>query len=123
ETLGLLRELAKAAGLDRAREDLFTGRKINFTENRSVLHTALRNLSGTPVMADGADVMPKVRAVLDKMRDFTEKVRGGEWLGFSGKPIRHVVNIGIGGSDLGPVMVTEALKPYSRDSSGRQRIQ
>ncbi|MEO7426143.1 MAG: glucose-6-phosphate isomerase [Fibrobacteria bacterium] len=123
ETLGLLRKLAEAANIDQAKEDLFTGKKINFTEGRAVLHTALRNLSATPVSVDGQDVMPKVRAVLDKMRDFTEKVRTGAWLGFSGKPIKHVVNIGIGGSDLGPVMVTEALKPYSRDSSGRITVQ
>jgi glucose-6-phosphate isomerase len=123
ETLSLLRKLAEAARIDQAKEDLFTGKKINFTEGRAVLHTALRNLSATPVSVDGQDVMPKVRAVLDKMRDFSEKVRGGAWLGFSGKPIRHVVNIGIGGSDLGPVMVTEALKPYSRDSSGQVTVQ
>ena len=119
ETLTLLRALAEAAGVADAREAMFTGKKINFTEGRAVLHTALRNLSGTPVLVDGEDVMPKVRAVLDKMRDFTEKVRTGAWLGHSGKTIKHVVNIGIGGSDLGPVMVTEALKPYSCDSAGR----
>ncbi|MEO6096223.1 MAG: glucose-6-phosphate isomerase [Fibrobacteria bacterium] len=119
ETLSLLRELAKAANLDKAKEDLFSGKKINFTEGRAALHTALRNLSAAPVMVDGQDVMPKIRAVLDKMREFSEKVRTGAWLGFSGKPMRHVVNIGIGGSDLGPVMVTEALKPYSRDANGQ----
>ncbi len=123
ETLGLLRDLAEASGIDQAKEELFTGKKINFTEGRAVLHTALRNLSAAPVAPDGQDVMPKVRAVLDKMRDFSEKIRSGAWLGFSGKPIRHVVNIGIGGSDLGPVMVTEALKPYSRDSSGQVAVQ
>jgi glucose-6-phosphate isomerase len=122
ETLSLLRNLAAQAKVAEAREDMFTGRKINFTEGRAVLHTALRNLTGGPVIVDGEDVMPKVKAVLDKMRDFTEKVRSGAWLGFSGKPMRHVVNIGIGGSDLGPVMVTEALKPYSYDGSGRQPI-
>jgi glucose-6-phosphate isomerase len=119
ETLALLRGLAQAAKLDEAKEELFSGKKINSTEGRAVLHTALRNLSGAPVMVDGQDVMPKVRAVLDKMRDFSEKVRTGAWIGFSGKPIKHVVNIGIGGSDLGPVMVTEALKPYSYDASGQ----
>jgi glucose-6-phosphate isomerase len=119
ETLSLLRDLARQAGLDQAKEDLFTGKKINTTENRAVLHTALRNLGNAPVLVDGQDVMPKVRAVLDKMRDFSEQVRTGAWKGFSGKPIRHVVNIGIGGSDLGPVMVTEALKPYSYDASGK----
>ena len=102
----------------RPRKPSSPGKKINSTEGRAVLHTALRNLSGNPVMVDGQDVMPKVRAVLDKMRDFSEKVRTGAWVGFSGKPIKHVVNIGIGGSDLGPVMVTEALKPYSYDASG-----
>jgi glucose-6-phosphate isomerase len=119
ETLSLLRALAKSANLDQAKEDLFSGKKINFTEGRAVLHTALRNLSAAPVTVDGQDVMPKVRAVLDKMRDFSEKVRTGAWLGFTGKPIKHVVNIGIGGSDLGPVMITEALKPYSRDANGQ----
>jgi glucose-6-phosphate isomerase len=119
ETLSLLRDLAKAANLDQAKEELFSGKKINFTEGRAVLHTALRNLSAAPVMVDGQDVMPKVRAVLDKMREFSEKVRTGAWLGFTGKPIKHVVNIGIGGSDLGPVMVTEALKPYSYDANGQ----
>ncbi len=122
ETLSLLRKLAVQAKLEAAREAMFKGEKINFTENRAVLHTALRNLTGGPVMVDGEDVMPKVKAVLEKMREFTEKVRMGAWLGFSGKPMRHVVNIGIGGSDLGPVMVTEALKPYAYDSSGRQAI-
>lgn len=119
ESMDLLRELAKATGVEAAREAMFTGQKINFTENRAVLHTALRNLSATPVMLDGVDVMPKVRAVLEKMREFTENVRTGIWLGHSGKSIKHVVNIGIGGSDLGPVMVSEALKPYSYDSDGK----
>ncbi len=123
ETLSLLRDLAASAKLDEAREALFAGKKINTTEGRAVLHTALRNLSGNPVLVDGQDVMPKVRAVLDKMREFTEKVRTGTWLGFTGKPIIYVVNIGIGGSDLGPVMVTEALKPYSCDSSGQPRLE
>jgi glucose-6-phosphate isomerase len=122
ETLELLRGLAKAANLAQAKEDLFTGKKINFTEGRAVLHTALRNLGNTPVTVDGVDVMPKVRAVLDKMRDFTEQIRSGAWKGFSGKPIKHVVNIGIGGSDLGPVMVTEALKPYAYDATGKQVV-
>ncbi len=123
ETMGLLRGLAESARVDQAKQDLFAGKKINFTEGRAVLHTALRNLSGSPVLVDGQDVMPRVRAVLDKMRDFTEKVRSGAWLGFSGKRIRYAVNIGIGGSDLGPVMVTEALKPYSYDSSGRPVVE
>lgn len=118
ETLDLLRGLAAATGVAAARDAMFTGKKINFTEGRAVLHTALRNFSSEPVLVDGVDVMPKVRAVLEKMRDFTEKVRTGVWLGHSGKTITHVVNIGIGGSDLGTVMVTEALKPYSYDSTG-----
>ena len=122
ETLGLLRDLPKAANLGKAKEDLFTGKKINFTENRAVLHTALRNLSNEKIIVDGQDVMPKVRAVLDKMREFSEKIRSGTWKGFSGKPIKHVVNIGIGGSDLGPVMVTEALKPYAYDASGQMTV-
>jgi glucose-6-phosphate isomerase len=122
ETLSLLRALAKEAAIDQAKEDLFAGKKINTTENRAVLHTALRNLGNAPVLVDGQDVMPKVRAVLDKMRDFSEQIRTGAWKGFSGKPIKHVVNIGIGGSDLGPVMVTEALKPYSRDASGKEVV-
>jgi glucose-6-phosphate isomerase len=122
ETLSLLRALAKDLGVDQAKEDLFAGKKINTTENRAVLHTALRNLGNGPVMVDGQDVMPKVRAVLDKMRDFSERIRTGAWTGFSGKPIKHVVNIGIGGSDLGPVMVTEALKPYSRDAAGKDVV-
>ncbi|MDB5104963.1 MAG: Glucose-6-phosphate isomerase [Fibrobacteres bacterium] len=123
ETFSLLRGLAQAADLGQAREDMFSGKKINSTEGRAVLHTALRNLSGTPVAVDGKDVMPAVRAVLDKMRDFTEKVRTGAWVGFTGKPVKHVVNIGIGGSDLGPVMVTEALKPYSYDANGKPLLQ
>jgi glucose-6-phosphate isomerase len=123
ETLGLLRDLAVQAGVEKAREAMFSGEKINFTEGRAVLHTALRNLTGGPVLVDGKDVMPEVKAVLDKMRDFTEKVRSGAWKGFSGKPMKYAVNIGIGGSDLGPVMVTEALKPYSRDSAGNTVIE
>ncbi len=120
ETLSLLRKLAEEAGLSAAREAMFTGGRINFTENRAVLHTALRNFSGAPVLVDGKDVMPGILAVLEKMRAFTERVRSGSWTGFTGKSMRHVVNIGIGGSDLGPVMVTEALRPYSRDAFGNQ---
>src|SRR5688572_18229093 len=91
---------------------MFRGDKINRTENRAVLHTALRNRSNTPVIADGQDVMPQVNRVLDQMKTFSDAVRSGSWKGFTGKPIRSIVNIGIGGSDLGPVMVTEALRPY-----------
>lgn len=113
ETLELLRQLANEAGLPRMIEAMFTGQKINVTENRAVLHTALRNLSDRPVLVDGKDVMPEIRAVLAKMRTFSEKVRSGDWTGATGKPMVDVVNIGIGGSDLGPYMATEALKPYS----------
>ncbi|MBX2842716.1 MAG: glucose-6-phosphate isomerase [Flammeovirgaceae bacterium] len=93
-------------------ENMFAGDKINLTEDRAVLHIALRNRSNTPVIVDGKDVMPDVNAVLDQMESFSNKVIGGEWKGYTGKPITDIVNIGIGGSDLGPVMVTEALKPY-----------
>ncbi|XP_008410119.1 glucose-6-phosphate isomerase a [Poecilia reticulata] len=113
EVLTMLLALAKSRGVEEAREKMFTGEKINFTENRAVLHVALRNRSNTPILVDGKDVMPEVNRVLDKMKAFCQKVRSGEWKGFSGKSITDVVNIGIGGSDLGPLMVTEALKPYS----------
>ncbi len=113
ETMGLLLDLARACAVPQAVEDMFTGRKINVTEDRAVLHTALRNRSNRPVLADGQDVMPGINAVLDKMTAFARKVRAGNWLGHTGKPIRNLVNIGIGGSDLGPVMAYEALKPYS----------
>lgn len=112
ETMALLTELARECELPEAIEAMFTGEKINKTENRSVLHTALRNFSGNPVLADGQDVMPGIRAVLDQMKACCDKVHSGAWKGFSGKPVKYIVNIGIGGSDLGPVMVTEALKPY-----------
>ena len=113
ETLSRLVALAEAVGLRQAIDDMFTGKPINETENRSVLHVALRNRSNTPVVVDGEDVMPAVNSVLDKMSGFATKVRSGEWKGYTGKPIRNVVNIGIGGSDLGPLMAYEALKPYS----------
>lgn len=113
ETMKLLVDLAKASGVEEAREKMFTGEKINWTEGRAVLHTALRNRSNKPVMVDGKDVMPEVNAVLAKMKAFCAKVRSGEWKGFTGKKIKNVVNIGIGGSDLGPVMITEALKHYA----------
>ena len=112
ETLKLLRQLAKESALDESINAMFTGEKINRTENRAVLHTALRNRSNTPVYVDGKDVMPEVNAVLAKMRSFCDRVISGEWKGYTGKPITDVVNIGIGGSDLGPYMVTEALRPY-----------
>ena len=113
KTMGLLMELAKAVNLREAIDDMFSGRKINETENRAVLHVALRNRSNTPIKVDGKDVMPEVNAVLDKMAAFSRKVRSGEWTGFTGKRMKNIVNIGIGGSDLGPVMAYEALKPYS----------
>jgi len=114
ETLDLLIELAEAAEVPQAIERMFAGEKINTTEGRAVLHTALRNRSNRPILVDGEDVMPKVNAVLDKMAVFCEKVRAGKWLGQTGKPIRNIVNIGIGGSDLGPVMAYESLKPYTQ---------
>ena len=113
ETLSLLIKLAKECGLKTAIDAMFKGETINATENRAVLHTALRNRSGKPVMLDGKDVMPEVKAVLKKMEAFCSKVISGSWRGYTGKAITDIVNIGIGGSDLGPVMVTEALKPYA----------
>lgn len=112
KTMGLLRQLAEQCGLKDAIEAMFSGEKINRTEDRSVLHIALRNLSGGPVYSDGKDVMPDVLRVLAQMKAFCAKVHSGDWKGYTGKKIKHIVNIGIGGSDLGPVMVTEALKPY-----------
>ena len=113
ETLPLLLQMAREAKIENWRDKMFTGEKINITENRAVLHTALRNRSNAPVYVDGKDVMPDVNAVLAQMREFSQKVRSGNWLGFTGKRITDVVNIGIGGSDLGPVMVCDALKPYA----------
>jgi glucose-6-phosphate isomerase len=113
ETLALLLQLAEESGL-RARIDaMFRGEKINVSEERAVLHVALRAPRGTSIIVDGEDVVPQVHAVLDKMADFSHRVRSGAWRGHTGKPIRHVINIGIGGSDLGPVMAYEALKHYS----------
>jgi len=113
ETLGLLLRLAEQSGL-RARIDaMFRGDKINVTENRAVLHVALRAPRGTSILVDGKDVVPEVHAVLDRMADFADRVRNGAWKGHTGKRIRNVINIGIGGSDLGPVMAYEALKHYS----------
>ena len=112
ETLPLLRNLAKEAGVEHLRDAMFAGERINTSENRAVLHVALRNRSNRPILVDGQDVMPEVNAVLEQMRTFCDAVRGGTWRGFSGKQITDIVNIGIGGSDLGPVMVTEALRPY-----------
>ena len=112
QTLALLQQLAQEAGVPAAIEAMFTGEKINQTEDRSVLHTALRNFSGKPVESDGKDVMPDVHRVLAQMKDFAGRIHSGAWKGYTGKKIKYIVNIGIGGSDLGPVMVTEALKPY-----------
>ncbi len=113
ESKRLLIALAEECQLKEAIEAQFSGEKINKTEHRAVLHTALRNRSGKPVMFEGKDVMPEINAVLQKMKQFTEAVHSGAWKGYTGKSIQHVVNIGIGGSDLGPVMVTEALKSFS----------
>lgn len=115
ETVALLLDLARQCGVEEKRERMFAGEKINATEGRAVLHTALRNRSNRPVLVDGEDVMPQVNAVLAQMRAFTEQVRGGHWTGYTGRAISDIVNIGIGGSDLGPLMVTEALRPYGRD--------
>ncbi len=112
ETMDLLVALAHQAGLKQAIQAMFSGEKINVTEKRAVLHVALRNRSNRPILVDGEDVMPQVNRVLEKMRVFSEKVRSGAWRGFTGKRITDVVNIGIGGSDLGPRMVVRALTPY-----------
>ncbi len=117
ETLTLLFDLAKEAKIKEWTEKMFAGEKINNTENRAVLHVALRNRSNTPMYVDGQNVMPEINAVLEKVKVFTEKVRSGSWKGYTGKSITDVVNIGIGGSDLGPYMVTEALKPYAHNSA------
>lgn len=114
ETLKHLISLANERELKKAIDAMFAGDKINNTENRAVLHVALRNRSNRSIMVDGEDVMPKINAVLNKMKGFCNKVRSGEWKGYTGKSITDIVNIGIGGSDLGPFMVTEALKPYAQ---------
>ncbi len=114
ETMRLLLELAEQSGLRQHIDAMFAGDKINVTEQRSVLHVALRAPKGQQIFADGVDVVPEVHAVLDKMAKFVEQIRGGAWKGHSGKRIRNVINIGIGGSDLGPVMAYEALKYYSQ---------
>lgn len=113
EVLAALFDLARERGLEPARQAMFAGEKINTTENRAVLHAALRNQSDRQIMVDGRDVMPEVEAVLEHMRGFASQVRDGSWQGFTGRRIRHIVNIGIGGSDLGPVMAYEALKYYA----------
>ncbi len=113
ETVKLLIQLAEESGLRSQIDAMFRGEKINFTEKRAVLHVALRAPKGTSIVVDGENVVPQVHAVLDKMSDFSNRVRGGQWKGHTGKRIRNVINIGIGGSDLGPVMAYEALKHYS----------
>jgi glucose-6-phosphate isomerase len=114
KTMRLLFSLARQAKVEVWRDRMFAGEKINVTEQRAVLHIALRNRANRPIIVDGRDVMPDVNAVLAHMKQFSNAVRDGEWKGYTGEPIADVVNIGIGGSDLGPVMVTEALKPYAR---------
>ena len=114
ETLRLLTALARACGLEERRDAMFAGEKINSTEKRAVLHVALRAPREAKILVDGADVVPDVHAVLDHMAEFADRVRSGEWQGFTGKRIRNIVNIGIGGSDLGPVMAYEALRHYSQ---------
>ncbi|EPY53603.1 glucose-6-phosphate isomerase [Schizosaccharomyces cryophilus OY26] len=114
ETVKLLVQLAKEANVEGLRDSLFNGDHINFTEGRAVYHPALRNLSDKPMKVNGEDVMPGVRSVLKHMKEFSDAIRSGTWKGYTGKPIKSIVNIGIGGSDLGPVMVTEALKPYGK---------
>ena len=113
ETLQLLLQLAEESGLRSQIDAMFRGDKINFTEKRSVLHVALRAPKGASILSDGVNVVPQVHAVLDKMSDFSNRVRSGEWKGHTGKRIHNVINIGIGGSDLGPVMAYEALRHYS----------
>src|SRR5262245_17840540 len=113
ETLRLLLQLAEQSGLQSRIEAMFRGEKINITEKRAVLHVALRAPKGASIVVDGENVVPKVHSVLDKMADFSDRVRSGAWKGHTGKRIRNVINVGIGGSDLGPVMAYEALKAYS----------
>src|SRR5271154_3580506 len=113
ETLKLLLKLAAESGLKSRIKAMFSGEKINITENRAVLHVALRAPKGASILVDGKNVVPEVHAVLEKMSAFADRVRSGAWVGHTGKRIKNVINIGIGGSDLGPVMAYEALKHYS----------
>jgi len=115
ETLPLLVKLAQEAKLEELRDDMFKGEKINFTEKRAVYHVALRNVKNEKMEVEGKSVVEGTNEVLEHMKEFSEQVRSGEWKGYTGKPIDTIINIGIGGSDLGPVMVTEALKPYGKD--------
>ena len=110
ETIELLVALAEQSGVERHRDAMFAGEKINVSEHRSVLHVALRMPKGSSLIVDGTDVVAQVHEVLDRMREFSDRIRSGEWKGHTGKPIKNIVNIGIGGSDLGPVMAYEALK-------------
>lgn len=112
--MNLLLELAESRKLADARNAMFSGEHINITEDRAVLHVALRHRADTPIMVNGQNVVPEVHAVLSHMKEFTGQVLSGDWKGYTGKKITDVVNIGIGGSDLGPLMVTEALKPYNK---------
>jgi len=112
ETLTLLAELAEECKLNEAKHSMFSGEKINATENRAVLHVALRDTSSSEILVDGENIVPLIEVELEKMKRFCDRFHGGEVIGYTGKPLKHIVNIGIGGSDLGPVMVTEALKPY-----------
>ena len=112
EVMAALFELARERGLSEKISDMFGGKKINATENRAVLHIALRNRGNKPIYVDGRDVMPQISAILAKMKEFSEAVRLGSFTGYTGKKLTNIVNIGIGGSDLGPCMVTEALKHY-----------
>src|SRR5580658_157014 len=113
ETIGLLLRLARESGVAARRDAMFSGEKINITEKRAVLHVALRAPRGEKIVVDGEDVVPKVHEVLDRMSGFARRIRDGSWTGHTGKRIRNVLNIGIGGSDLGPVMAYEALRHYS----------
>ena len=113
-TRSLLIKLAEQAGLAEKISQMFAGEPINCSEQRAALHIALRNRSERPILVGGNDVMPQVKAVLEKMREFCTRVRTGRWVGASGRPVTDIINIGIGGSDLGPLMVTEALKPYGQ---------
>src|SRR2546422_927976 len=114
ETIALLVQLAEQSGLRERIDAMFSGQKINVTEKRAVLHVALRAPRGESILVDGRDVVPEVHGVLDRMSAFADGVRSGAWKGYTGKPIKNVVNIGIGGSDLGPVMAYEALRAYTR---------
>ncbi len=114
KTMELLHQLAKTCGVEQARDAMFAGEHINGTEDRAVFHVALRNTSDEPMYVDGKDVMPEVREVLHKMAEFSRKIRAGQWWGHTGKPIRNVINVGIGGSDLGPAMATKALGAYAQ---------